>query len=193
MSASAAYAALEGRFRRILALREAASLLHWDLAVMMPPGGAEARSEQLATLEVVCHGMMTDPALAEDLAAAEAASAALDPWQRANLAEMRRAWIHANAVEAGLVEALSRAVTRCEGLWRKARPAADFAVVEAALGEVLALVRQVGRAKAEALGVSPYEALLDEYEPGGRTAEIDAIFDALAAFLRDLIDRAVAA
>jgi carboxypeptidase Taq len=193
MNLPAAYATLETRFRRLQAVREAAGMLHWDMSVMMPPGGAEARAEQLATLHVVGHGMLTEPALAEALEEAQSAVAALDPWQAANLHEMRRAWIHANAVPADLVEALSRATSKVEGLWRKARPAADFKLVEDGLREVLSLIRQVGQAKAERLGVSPYEALLDEFEPGGRTAEIDRIFDDIAAFLPDFIERAVTA
>ncbi len=47
-----AYALLETRFRRLNALREAAGMLHWDMSTMMPHGGAEARTEQLAALEV---------------------------------------------------------------------------------------------------------------------------------------------
>jgi carboxypeptidase Taq len=180
---AAAYPELEQRFRRLGLLRDAQAMLHWDLAAMMPPGGAAARADQLANLQLVCHELLTDPRMSELLEAAEAEQGALDPWQRANLAEMRRAWIHATALEPRLVEALSRANSRCEQLWREARPAADFARILPALREVLGLVREVASAKAGPLGVSPYEALLDEYEPGGRTAEIDALFADLAAFL----------
>jgi carboxypeptidase Taq len=180
---AAAYPELEQRFRRLGLLRDAQAMLHWDLAAMMPPGGAAARADQLANLQLVCHELLTDPRMSELLEAAEAEQGALDPWQRANLAEMRRAWIHATALEPRLVEALSRANSRCEQLWREARPAADFARILPALREVLGLVREAASAKAGPLGVSPYEALLDEYEPGGRTAEIDALFADLAAFL----------
>src|SRR5262249_59720176 len=85
--------------------------------------------------------------------------------------------------EPRLVEALTHAASRSEQLWRQARPAADYAMVLPALREVLALVREAAAAKADRLQVSPYEALLDEYEPGGRTATIDAVFDHLAPFL----------
>lgn len=180
-----AYQELERRFHRLRALRDATGVLHWDMSTMMPPGGAAARAEQLAQLQVVCHGILADPALADLLDAAAEEAATLAPWQAANLREMRHQWIHATAVDAGLVEALSKAVSRCETLWRKARPLADFAMIRPSLAEVLALVREAGAAKAAKLGCSTYEALLDEYEPGGRTAEIDRIFDDLAAFLPD--------
>lgn len=185
-----AYKSLEAKFRRIGALQEAAAMLHWDWAAMMPPGGATARAEQLATLKVLVHEALTDPRLEELLDAAEEESG-LDPWQRANLREMRRRWLHATAVPADLVEALSRASSDCEREWRRARPENDFRGVLPKLHAVLDLVRGVAAAKAARLGKSPYEALLDEYEPDGSTAEIDRLFDDLSQFLPDFIDRVI--
>src|SRR5262249_49641854 len=176
----AAYADLERRFHRWTALKEGRAVLDWDTAVMMPVGGAEARAEQIAAIDVVCHGIMADPALPELLSHAGEATAELDPWQQANLHEMRRLWTHAMAVDADLVEALAKSIGRCDTLWRKARPESDFAMVRPELETLLGLVRQVARAKAEKLGVSPYEALLDEFEPGMRVAEIDRLFDGLS-------------
>ena len=154
------YRALEARFRRLNALREAGSVLHWDTAAMMPEGGANARAEQVATLRVICHELLADPSLPDLLAAAEGIE--LDPWQRANLGEMRRQWLHTTALPADLVVALSKAASECEMLWRKARPAADFALVLPALTRLLALVREKAAAKADRLGKTPYEALLDQ-------------------------------
>src|SRR5262245_31762630 len=178
-----AYSELESRFHRLYALRNAVGVLQWDMATMMPPGGAAARSEQTAALQVVCHGILADPAIGDLLDQAEGERANLDVWQHANLADMRRQWIHATALDSKLVEALSKAASTCEQIWRKARPAADFAMVKPALAALLALVREAAQAKAAKLGRSPYDALLDEYEPGGRSAEIDHVFDDLAAFL----------
>src|SRR5260370_13690378 len=92
----------------------------------MPTGGATARAEQLATLKVVCHEVLTDAAL-PDLFGGAGAQNDLDPWQRANLAEMRRRSVHATPAPADLAEALSKACSACEMRWREARPAADFA------------------------------------------------------------------
>ncbi len=183
-----AYRELEDRFRRMSALGEAAGVLHWDRSVIMPPGGADARSEQLATLALIRHEMITDARIG-DLLEAAAEDVAGDPWRAANLREMRRGWIHGCALDAALVEAMSRAELACEMKWREARPAGDFAMVAPLLAEVLSLVRQSADAKAEALGCAPYDALLDQYEPGGRTARIDALFADLAGFLPDFIER----
>ena len=183
------YTDLEARFHRLQALRNALGVLHWDMATMMPAGGAEARAEQLAALNVVCHGMLTEPVVSDLLDHAEGGAASLDDWQRANLGEMRRQWIHATALDARLVEALSKACSACEQIWRDARPKGDFAMILPALTEVLRLVREAAAAKSARLGVGAYDALLDENEPGGRAADIDRVFDDLAGFLPNLLAR----
>jgi carboxypeptidase Taq len=181
MTASPAYARLEQIFTRLTLIEQALGLLHWDMAAMMPPGGAESRGEQLATLKSLAHDLLTGTEVKPLLDAAGAED--LNDWQRANLGEMRRDWIHAALVPSRLVEELSRAGSACETIWRKARPASDFAAVAAPLAEVLRLTREMAEIKSQALGVSAYDALLDQYEPGGRAAAIDVIFDDLGAFL----------
>lgn len=180
---SAAYAQLESRFRRMALISEAAGVLHWDAAAIMPDGGATARAEQLAELKAIVHGLMTADGMGDLIAAAGGAANDLDDWQRANLREIEHQWIKATAIPEDLVVALSKACSACETLWRRARPDADFAAVRPALQEVLDLTRQAGQAKAEATGLSLYDALLDDYEPGGRSAEIDEVFTELQAFL----------
>jgi carboxypeptidase Taq len=184
-----AYARLEQRFRRLSALQEAAGMLHWDMSTVMPDGGRPARAEQLATLGVVCHEILTDPETGALLDQAEGEAAGLDAWQRANLAEMRRGHTHATALDSDLVEAMSKASTACEAVWREARPKGDFALVYPLLSEVLNLARQAAAAKAEKLGCSPYEALMDQYEPGAREANIDQVFADYGAFLPDFLPR----
>ncbi len=185
-----AYSELKARFHKRSAIEGALATLQWDRAAMMPTGGAEARAEQVAVLETLAHGLVAAPELPELLEAA--AAEPLAEGDRANLAEMRHAWVHAAAVPADLVAALAKAGAACEMAWRAARPAADFPAVLPRLEALLALVREEAAAKAEALGVSPYDALLDGYEPGGQSAEIDAIFADLAAFLPGFLDDVLA-
>ncbi len=189
---TAAYHELEQRFARLNALREAAGVLNWDSSVMMPSGGAEARSEQLAALDVTAHHMLTDTAMGDLIGRAEQERDRLDVWQAANLREMRRAWLHATAVPADLVEALTRATKASEMVWRDARPASDFAMVRPYLAEVVRLTRQMADAKAEALDKTPYDALLDQFEPDGDSREIQGVFDDLAQFLPGFLDDVLA-
>mgnify|MGYP003342175505 CR=1 FL=1 len=169
---TSAYASLEARFRRLTLLGDAQGVLQWDMAAIMPDGGAGVRGDQLAALKVVSHEILTDRAVGDLLDGAESENRALDPWQRANLVEMRRSWRHATAVPAELVAARSKAVSDCEMAWRTARAANDFKGLLPLLRRVLALTRETAQAKAQALGVAPYDALLDRYEPGGSSREI---------------------
>ena len=187
-----AYRRLEDRFRRIDALGGAAGVLSWDRQAMMPSGGAEARAEQIAALDVVRHELVTAGETSDWLASAEDATGHLEPWQSANLAEMRRRHTHATALSTELVDALARETSSCEHAWVTARERDDFGAVAPALGRVVALIREAAEAKADALGRSPYDALLDEYEPGGRSADIDRIFTRLRAVLPDLLERVLA-
>src|SRR5713101_5640851 len=164
---TSAYRELEARFRRLGTVEEAVAMLHWDAAAMMPPGGAASRTEQLATLRVIAHQLLAAPDIADLLAAADGEGNSLDAWQRANIREMRRRWRHAAAIPDDLIEALSRACSESETVWRAARPADDFAAALPGLERVLGLTREVAVAKAAEFGTSPYEALLDQYEPGG--------------------------
>jgi carboxypeptidase Taq len=183
-----AYNELEARFRRLALLDEAVGVLGWDQSVMMPPGGAEVRGEQLAELRVLHHELITDPSLADLLDEAEADGADIDEWQMANLREMRRDWIHANALESDLVGAFSKVCTTTEMAWREARPNSDFAAIRPHLEAMLDIVREIAARKGDALGVTAYDALIDQHEPDGRAEQIDPLFETLAAFLPDFVE-----
>ena len=186
-----AYTAVADRFRRIGVLGSVQSLLDWDTATMMPRGAAGARAEQQAVLAAIAHREACDPAIGELLTRAEAE--ALGPPQRANLHAMRRRWLHATAVPEDLVEDLTRSTTECELVWRDARKANDFAMLRPHLERVLVLVRRKGEVKAAALGMSPYEALLDEFNPGLPKSEVDRTLGdlerELPLLLRDVLKR----
>jgi carboxypeptidase Taq len=189
---SEAYRALEARFARISHIGGALAILHWDHQVMMPPGGNAGRAEQMATLRQIAHELLIGAPTGELLDRAEPDAGALDPWQAANLREMRRSYRRATAMPSELIAALVRATATAEMIWREARPRSDFALLRPALEEVVRLTREEAAAKAEALGLAPYDALLDGYEPGMTTAAIDALFEPLAAFLPDFLERVLA-
>lgn len=187
-----AYQDLEKRFRRLSLLGDASGLLAWDRAALMPRGGAAVRTEQLTELGLIRHELITDPALADLLADAERAANEIDDWQQANLRAMRRKWRHANAVPSTLHEASMRAGLACEMAWRDARPANDFASLVPLLEEVVGLTREIAAAKSEAFDCAPYDALLEQFEPGLRMTDIEPVFDDLAEFLPDFVENVLA-
>ncbi len=184
------YQQLESRMARISALNDAAAMLHWDMAAMMPPGGYAARTEQMSALNATTHSLMVAPDMGDLLDAAQDDST-LDSWQQANLKEMQHNWRKATALSEDLVEALTRASAICEEKWRSARPDNDYASLLPELQSLLDLVLETAQAKADVLGLSLADAMLDDYEPGGRVAEIDVLFDDLAGFLPDFIAQAL--
>jgi carboxypeptidase Taq len=189
MIANDPYAELERRFSRMSAIHRAGSILNWDRSTMMPDGASEDRADQLATLHVIAHEIMIAADMPDLLARAERGRADLDPWRAANLREMRHAWLHDSALPPDLVEARTRATSACEMAWREAKKNADFKSLLPSLTEVVTITRRVGEAKAAALGLSLYDALLDEYEPGGRCQRIDVLFGELKAFLPGLLQQ----
>lgn len=182
-----AYHTLQKVFKKLHDLEQAKSLLHWDMATNMPTLGAAARAEQLATLTSLHHAILTDEGVGELMENAGKQSGKLRGWDKANFFEMRREYVHAKAVPTKLVKALSVAGSECEMVWRKARAENDFKTLAPKLKEVVKLVREVAKAKGEALKCDPYDALIDQYDPGMSTSRIDPVFDNLKEWLPDFI------
>ena len=184
---ASAYLQLENRFRRIGLIGEASAVLHWDSAAMMPEGGARARGDQLAELRAISHGILTAPETSELIDAARDEQE-FDDWQTTNLDLIHRRWLRATAIPEDLVVAVSLACSECETRWRQARADNDFSLVLPYVETVLDLTRQAGTAQAEKLGLGLYDTLLDEFDPGQRSADIDIIFDDLTDWLPGFLD-----
>lgn len=187
-SRAPAYAELTRLHLRLYRLGHIASIVSWDRNAMMPPGGAAARGAAEAELHALIHRLRTDSRIAGWLQAAEAEP--LDEAARANLREMRRDWREASALPDSLVEAKTLAGARCEHAWRSQRPANDWRGFLENFRDVVRLSREEARRLADATGLTPYDALVDRYEPGMRSAEIDRLFGDIRSWLPDLIRRA---
>src|SRR6201996_8495514 len=179
MKLPSSYERLAARFRLIATIGECASMLGWDAAAVMPPGGGAARGDQLAVLAVLRHAELVAPEVEADLAAAETS----DPWEAANLRLMRHAFARARALPADLVEAQAKANSDCEKVWRVARHESNFAMVQPHLAEVLRLTRESAGCLSAALGLDRYDALMDGYQAGIGAADVAPIFSAYEDFL----------
>ena len=183
------YQALHDHCKRIGDIDHAIAMLSWDEAVMMPNGGGSVRADALATLKDTVRDLLTSPQMGDLVAAAEAEP--LGAWQQANVEQVRRARQKAQAVPADLAIALSKAASLCEQTWRGARAANDWPAVADKLAAVVDLTRQRAAALGEELHCSPYDALLDDYEPHLTQSRIDPIFAELRTALPPLIDQAI--
>ncbi|HEX8275165.1 MAG TPA: carboxypeptidase M32 [Longimicrobiaceae bacterium] len=182
------YAELNTLLREVAVLASAAATLGWDQETYMPPAGAALRAEQLSALSALVHERRTSPRLAELLAACEGdAGLAADPVAAANLREIRREYDLATRLPTSLVRRIAETSSQALEAWRDARERDDFAAFAPWLERVL----ELSRAKAECYGVpaggEPYDALLDEFEPGMTSAEVRRVFGALRTGLAPLI------
>ena len=182
-----AYQALTATFTRLYRYQHLGAIASWDQAAKMPPGGNAARGAALAELDVLMHQTLTDKSLRPLMQAAR--SEALDAMQGANLREMHREWEQANLLPERLIEAKSLAGSRCEHAWRTQRKENDWKGFLENFSEVVELSREEAQTLSQARGVSPYDALMDIYEPGTRSADIDVLFGELKTWLPDLIGK----
>ncbi len=171
-------------------LAGSAALLSWDRETLMPPGGADGRAKQLGTLAALHHRELVREDAGEALAALAAADG-LDEQARAAVRLATRDRDRALRVPESLVRELSEACSRCVTAWVEAREADDFAAYAGPLARVVELKRQ--EAQAIGIGDEPYDALLDAFEPGATTAELEPVFADLRARLTPLVGRAAAA
>lgn len=184
-----AYAELEQHFGEIARLKEIQAIANWDEACMMPSGSGAGRGQALAALSTVIHEQEADPRIGELVNRARAQGAALNGWQSANLDHIERAFVAATAVPSELVRARRLATLRCEQAWRTARGGNDWPAVRPLLTEVVNLASQEAAALGNAMHLSPYDALLECYEPDLRVADIEPVFEDLERYLPGVLDR----
>ncbi|MFZ5481228.1 MAG: carboxypeptidase M32 [Myxococcota bacterium] len=175
---------LKARNEELDALGGAAAMLEWDQQCYLPPGAGAVRGHQSAVLGRIQHERFTDPRVGEWLHALDARE--LDEVRRASVRNLLRRWRRATCLPTELVEALTRA--RNEGFlaWCKAREADDFRLFEAPLQKLLDLTRET--AHRYGWKDHPYDALLEDYDPGSTVAQLRPMFARLSTELNRLLD-----
>ena len=177
-----AYGELIDRFKETRLLDSIGALVGWDQHTYMPPKGANHRAEQMGYLAKLGHEKLTSPRIGELLGPLDGTTS--DP-EAVNVREIRRAYDRAIKVPGRLVEEIARTVSQAQGIWAEARKNDHFPSFAPWLDKIVTLKRE----EASAVGYkeSPYDALLDEYEPGATAAEITRVFAELRADLIPLV------
>ncbi|MCO6381988.1 carboxypeptidase M32 [Oceanicola sp. 502str15] len=181
-----AFTDLMAHTRETEALGQVMGRLGWDQETMMPRGSAEQRGDEMAALSGVLHARRIDPRVGDWLATAQAPDAAGD----AALRLIRRSFERTTKLPASLAAALAKTTSIAQGKWAEARKAQDVAAFVPVLDEVLKLKRE--EAAALASGGDLYDALLDDYEPGAKAADLEAMFGALRPRLVALREKILA-
>lgn len=187
MTPSDAYADLIRRVKEAAVLGSCGAILGWDERVNLPRNGAAFRGEQMALLARLAHEMSIAPEIGEALMDIENSELVGDPEsdEAVNVREIRRGYDRSVKLPKELVEELARVTIQAQQAWQQARQANDFPAFRPWLERVVKLKRE----EAQAVGYKehPYDALLDEYEPGATAKEIEQVFAGLRAELVPLI------
>lgn len=166
------------------------ALLAWDQQTMMRPKSGESRAYQLGTISALYHERLTGPSLRQALEGAEAEGSGPEPFSGAAgaalLRETRRDVERAVKLPISYVKELAETTARAFETWQRARAQSAFSVFRDDLARVVDLKRR----EAEYLGYaeSPYDALLDEYEPGQTEAATAHVFAGLRRDTVQLLD-----
>jgi carboxypeptidase Taq len=178
---------LRERTAELSDLGRAGGLLDWDQQTMMPAQGAGGRAESRATLERLRHELFVSPDTAERLEAAEAALDGADPESdESRLVKVtKRRRDKAIRVPTDLAAEMTRAASLGQEAWVKARAESDFAAFVPYLERNFELARRY----VECFDGydNAYDVLLDDYEPGMKSAEVARLFDELKAELVPMI------
>ena len=181
------YHRLIAEIKQISLLGSCASVLGWDKQTYMPKGGAGHRAEQLALLVGMIHERATAPQIGDYLAEIENSDLVSDPYSEAavNVRELRRDYDRAIKLPRSLVEELARVATISQQVWREAREKSDYALFQPHLKKILDLKHQQVRALGN--GETPYDTLLDDYEPGETSENLTRVFSGLRDELVELV------
>ncbi len=183
------YKKLIKRAHEIALLASASELLSWDLETYLPSRGVDFRAEQLAGFGGQTHRLFIAKKVGDWISACEQHGFAPDSDEAANVREWRRRYDRATKLPTRLVEKFQRVGTHAREAWRQARNQSDFNLFKPHLKKLLALNRQM--ADCWGFSESPYDALMEEYEPGGRASQVRALFAKLRPAIVSLLGPAI--
>ncbi len=193
MTPKEAYDELVKRTQEISTLSTCQAVLEWDHQVHMPPQGAEMRARATSYLAGLIHEKTVDPKIGELLSIIEGSDivSESDSIEAANIREMRHGYNKETKLPKELVEEFNRETALAHHVWAEARKKSDFKKFEPSLEKIIKLCNRV----AEAYGYEdePYDALLDNYEPGMTAKEVEAVFTPLRSDLVRLLEKITAA
>ena len=178
------YEALKNHYLKISNFNHLSAICGWDQATMMPSGGNQSRSKAMAELSLHTHQLSTDPKLGELFD--KASNENLSEEATASLHEMKRSWQLSTVLPDDLVEAKSLAGSKCEHAWRTQRGDNDWSGFCKNFEPVVALSQEEAQIRAEHTNSTAYDAMLDIYEPGVTTEQLDVIFGNVKTWLPSL-------
>ncbi|HAA01528.1 MAG TPA: carboxypeptidase [Flavobacteriales bacterium] len=172
--------------RKLADVMFSSAVLQWDQETYMPSKGAEMRAGQLSTLAGIAHELSVDSTFGELLNKLKD-DATLTERQKRNVELSLKDFNDRNKYTTEFVQTLSLAVSEAFVAWDEAKKKSDFAI----FSPKLKLIVELKRKEAELLGYKqhPYDALIDQYEPGTTTADVVRLFADIRNKLKPLIEK----
>ena len=184
------YKKLLAKTKDLVILQSAESIIHWDMETKMPPKAVEQRSLQLALLSRISHQMSTDPEIGRLLKQVTTNSDydLFSQIEKRNIYLIKKNYEEQTALPEKLVSEITRQQAVTINTWKKAKKAQKFTLLKPELEKLLNLTKQ----EAEILmkvkqTTTPYDALIDVYEPKMSAAQIAPIFTQLQQGLKQLL------
>ena len=176
--------------RQAALMQSTLALLEWDQQTGLPTAADGYRGEQITWLAGELHACHTDPKIGDWLGQLESSPAdcnSLGPAAASNIRNFRRDYDRNVRLPAELVTSLARATSSAHRIWIDARQRDDFSLFAPALTEIVNLKQQVADCDDQA--DCRYDVLLDEYEPGAKTAEVAGVLESLRQELVPLVQQ----
>ena len=173
-----------------MVLSTAEGIIHWDMETMMPPRAVEQRSEQLALLSRLHHKLGTDPQIGKLLETVQTSSEyeKLGQTEKRNIYLINKGYREQTALPEKLVGDLAMQEAITVNTWKKAKAKKDFNLYQADLQKLFDLSREAAEILMKVKETkTPYEALIDNFEPNMSAETITKTFSTLLAGLKPLI------
>ncbi len=189
------YDKLMVKAKELAILQWTESVVYWDMETKMPPKGIRLRSEQLAQLSQIDHRMSTDPEIGALLEKIEKHSdyESLNELEKRNIYLIRKNYDEQTKLPEKLVAETARQTAIATDIWKKAKAAKDFSMFKPELEKLVDLRKQAAEILMDVKNApTPYDALVDLFEPKMTSSTITQIFDELKTHLRSIIEKCVA-
>jgi carboxypeptidase Taq len=170
--------------REVALLTSCETVLNWDQDTHMPPKASPYRAEQRTYLTAWAHRLSTAPEVGDWISACEQRGFPADSKEAVNVREWRRSYDRQARLPTELVEEFQRARSIARDAWVEARRRSDFTLFQQHLENIIELTRRM--ADCWGYEASPYDALLEEYEPGARSGSLRQLFAELKPAIASL-------